>query len=866
MTREPIFPNLVIILFFFFSISFAIDILTPSHPLSYKETLISANGTFALGFFTPPNTTNSYIGIWYHNLAVQTVVWVANRRNPIHNINATLSIIADDASLHLITSGNSTPLWSSPSFPNSIPNPVAQLLDTGNLIIRASNSSSHLWQSFDYPTDTLLSGMKLGPELKIGIDRNLTAWLSNSDPSPGKYSLAIDTIGVPQLVIRDLSGSWIWRGGPWNGFGFTGACPKRLFSIDLYRDFNQGFNSTPEEIFFYYNSIGDAISTLTMDQKGVARIYHWKASSQNWNLIWFAPSDPCDFFPACGTNAICDSSSSPMCQCLGGFNPKNPVSWSEGNWSDGCVRGAALGCGANGANETDEFLVVRGTTLPDTTAAVADMSLGLVECKTRCLMNCSCKAYASVYLNGGGGFGCIVWMTEIKDLRSSADDRQQDLFVRIASSANGSNGKNKKKTWIFVTMPVASILLLLIVLICALVIRRWKRRRRGKKKTWIFVTMPVASVLLLLIFLILVIRRWKRRKEEEQLVSSVNWGHEIMHEANKEGNSEISFFKFAQVVSATNNFSDINKLGEGGFGPVYKGKLPEGQDVAIKRLSARSGQGLEEFKNEILLIAKLQHRNLVRLLGCCIHGEEKMLIYEFMPNKSLDLLLFDVEQRLKLYWTRRFQIIEGIAQGLLYLHKHSRLRIIHRDLKASNILLDGDMNPKISDFGMARIFDSNDTQANTRRIVGTFGYMSPEYALNGLFSVKSDVYSFGVLLLEIVSGRRNHGSCNLLAYAWGLWKEGTWAELVDPSLDNKFQNNEVARCIYVALLCVQERPEDRPFMSDIVTMLANESLYFNSIKQPAFFTIDNDLDARNPLNQHVSTSFNDLSISIVAGR
>ncbi|PKU61283.1 Receptor-like serine/threonine-protein kinase SD1-8 [Dendrobium catenatum] len=627
MTREPIFPNLVIILFFFFSISFAIDILTPSHPLSYKETLISANGTFALGFFTPPNTTNSYIGIWYHNLAVQTVVWVANRRNPI----------------------------SSPSFPNSIPNPVAQLLDTGNLIIRASNSSSHLWQSFDYPTDTLLSGMKLGPELKIGIDRNLTAWLSNSDPSPGKYSLAIDTIGVPQLVIRDLSGSWIWRGGPWNGFGFTG----------------------------------------------------------------------------------------------------------------------------------DEFLVVRGTTLPDTTAAVADMSLGLVECKTRCLMNCSCKAYASVYLNGGGGFGCIVWMTEIKDLRSSADDRQQDLFVRIASS------------------------------------------------------------------------------EEEQLVSSVNWGHEIMHEANKEGNSEISFFKFAQVVSATNNFSDINKLGEGGFGPVYKGKLPEGQDVAIKRLSARSGQGLEEFKNEILLIAKLQHRNLVRLLGCCIHGEEKMLIYEFMPNKSLDLLLFDVEQRLKLYWTRRFQIIEGIAQGLLYLHKHSRLRIIHRDLKASNILLDGDMNPKISDFGMARIFDSNDTQANTRRIVGTFGYMSPEYALNGLFSVKSDVYSFGVLLLEIVSGRRNHG---LLHQAWGLWKEGTWAELVDPSLDNKFQNNEVARCIYVALLCVQERPEDRPFMSDIVTMLANESLYFNSIKQPAFFTIDNDLDARNPLNQHVSTSFNDLSISIVAGR
>ncbi|PKU78131.1 Receptor-like serine/threonine-protein kinase SD1-8 [Dendrobium catenatum] len=526
-----------------------------------------------------------------------------------------------------------------------------------------------------------------------------------------------------------------------------------------------------------------------------------------------------------------------MCQCLGGFNPNNPVSWSKGNWSDGCVRVAALGCGAN---ETDEFLVVRGTTLPDTTEAVADMSLGLDECKTKCLMNCSCKAYASVYLNGGGGIGCIIWMTEIKDLRTSADDRQQDLFIRIASLANGSNGIYIIRLLIDDIVTYRTQLLDIV------------GYGRSKKKAWIFVTMPAGSVLLLLIFLIFVIRRWKRRKDDEQSVSSVNWGHEIMHEANKEGNSEISFFKFAQVVSATNNFSDINKLGEGGFGPVYKGKLPEGQDVAIKRLSARSGQGLEEFKNEILLIAKLQHRNLVRLLGCCIHGEEKMLIYEFMPNKSLDLLLFDVEQRLKLYWTRRFQIIEGIAQGLLYLHKHSRLRIIHRDLKASNILLDGDMNPKISDFGMARIFDSNDTQANTRRIVGTFGYMSPEYALNGLFSVKSDVFSFGVLLLEIVSGRRNHGCGNLLAYAWGLWKEGTWVELVDPSLDNKFQDNEIARCIYVALLCVQERPEDRPFMSDIVTMLANESLYFNSIKQPAFFTIDNDLDARKPLNQHVA--------------
>ncbi|KAH9796653.1 G-type lectin S-receptor-like serine/threonine-protein kinase B120 [Citrus sinensis] len=181
--------------------------------------------------------------------------------------------------------------------------------------------------------------------------------------------------------------------------------------------------------------------------------------------------------------------------------------------------------------------------------------------------------------------------------------------------------------------------------------------------------------------------------------------------------TDLPMFNFNTIAVATNYFSEGNKLGRGGFGPVHKGKLPEGQDIAVKRLSRKSGQGLEEFKNEIILIAKLQHRNLVRLLGCCIQGEEKMLIYEYMPNKSLDLFIFDPAKQALLDWTKRFAIIEGIARGLLYLHRDSRLRIIHRDLKASNILLDEDMNPKISDFGMARIFGFNQNEANTNRVV-----------------------------------------------------------------------------------------------------------------------------------------------------
>ncbi|GJY43472.1 G-type lectin S-receptor-like serine/threonine-protein kinase CES101 [Tanacetum coccineum] len=223
-------------------------------------------------------------------------------------------------------------------------------------------------------------------------------------------------------------------------------------------------------------------------------------------------------------------------------------------------------------------------------------------------------------------------------------------------------------------------------------------------------------------------------------------------------NAAVHYFTFQSISSATNNFSSTNKLGEGGFGEVYKGKLADGQEVAVKRLSRSSGQGVTEFKNEIELIAKLQHTNLVRLVGCCVEKKEKILVYEYMPNNSLDFFLFDPRKKGLLDWNSRFVIIDGIAQGLLYLHRFSRLRIIHRDLKASNILLDDYLKPKISDFGLAKLFGNNESEANTSKVVGTRGYMSPEYMMDGTVSTKIDVFGFGVLLLEIISGKMNHGS------------------------------------------------------------------------------------------------------------
>ncbi|KAJ0247117.1 Serine-threonine/tyrosine-protein kinase [Hirschfeldia incana] len=301
-------------------------------------------------------------------------------------------------------------------------------------------------------------------------------------------------------------------------------------------------------------------------------------------------------------------------------------------------------------------------------------------------------------------------------------------------------------------------------------------------------------------------------------------------------------FDFKTIEAATSNFSERNKLGEGGFGEVYKGMLMNGTEVAVKRLSKTSGQGEVEFKNEVIVVAKLQHRNLVRLLGFSLQGEDRLLVYEFVPNQSLDYFLFDPNKRVQLHWTVRRNIVLGITRGILYLHQDSRLTIIHRDLKASNILLDAHMNPKIADFGMARIIGVDQTVANTARVVGTFGYMSPEYVTHGQFSTKSDVYSFGVLILEIISGRKNSSFYqmtglvnNLVTYVWRLWENKSSLELVDTGIKEECTSEEVIRYIHVGLLCVQENPADRPTLSTVHQMLTNSSITLPAPLAPGFF-------------------------------
>ncbi|XP_050147713.1 cysteine-rich receptor-like protein kinase 27 isoform X20 [Malus sylvestris] len=361
--------------------------------------------------------------------------------------------------------------------------------------------------------------------------------------------------------------------------------------------------------------------------------------------------------------------------------------------------------------------------------------------------------------------------------------------------------------------------------------------KSSKSRTVIIIVVSIIASLLLAMFMGICLRV---RKAKKKLQSNLIPDEDV----DEIGSAESLQFNFDTIRIATDDFSEANKLGQGGFGSVYKGRLFNGQEIAVKRLSVNSGQGDLEFKNEVLLVAKLQHRNLVRLLGFCLEGVERLLIYEFVPNASLDHIIFDPIKRAQLDWDRRYKIIVGITRGLIYLHEDSRLRIIHRDLKASNILIDEEMTPKISDFGMAKLFGVDQTQGNTSRIVGTYGYMAPEYAMHGHFSVKSDVYSFGVLVLEIVSGQKNnsfrHGENmeDLLSYAWKCWKEGTASNLIDPALTNG-SRNEIMRCIHIGLLCVQENIPDRPTMNAIVLMLNSYSVTLPVPSQPAFFRDSN---------------------------
>ncbi|XP_057796284.1 G-type lectin S-receptor-like serine/threonine-protein kinase At1g11330 isoform X2 [Salvia miltiorrhiza] len=645
------------------------DTVDASLILKDSDTIHSAGRQFTLGFFTPNATTRRrYLGIWYY-VSPASITWVANRDTPLTDSRGSLSI-SPAGDLHL-TSGDGSLVWSSSSPPSPPRNATAQLLDSGNLVLRDAGSGITLWESHQTPMDSFLPTMRVTHNPRTGKRVDLNSWRAPHDPGRGNFTAGLYAVGIPQVYIWK-DGVRVWRSGPWNGRILTGV-------TGMYSVYVDGFSLGMEEDGTYYftrNFRQSFISRNFLNADGVLVEAGWDDQKRDWDVRWMGPARDCDFYNKCGPFALCYDQTTPICSCLRGYEPRNRVEWDKGIWNGGCVRKSVLQCeresNATDKKREDGFTKLSFIKVPDFMQWMSGLE---TECESLCLRNCSCFAYAY-----DPGIGCMFWGGDLIDLQKFPGTAGSDFYIRVAYT-DADKEKSNKGVAIIVSV-VASFVAASICLAFAW----WTCKTRGENRT----------------------SAYEKEGNSPSDLSEIV----LRSDMDKVRIEELPLYSFEMLVTATSNFDTRNMLGMGGFGPVYEGNMANGDKIAVKRLSSGSGQGSKEFMNEVLVISKLQHRNLVRLLGCCVERGEKMLIYEYMHNRSLDLYLFD-KTRDVLDWRKRFNIMEGIGRGLLYLHRDSRLRIIHRDLKPSNVLLDEDLNPKISDFGMARIFGGNQDQANT---------------------------------------------------------------------------------------------------------------------------------------------------------
>ncbi|KAI8552699.1 hypothetical protein RHMOL_Rhmol06G0286700 [Rhododendron molle] len=501
--------------------SSAVDTLTPNQSLISGGTLVSSGQTFVLGFFSPNGSKSWFLGKWYKSYP-EIVVWVANREKPIQDSNGTL-IINGCGNLVLLNRSNGI-IWSSNSS-RSVQNSVAQLLDSGNLVLTDKSNTgteNYTWQSFDYPSDTLLAGMKFGWDLNLGLDRYLTSWKDASDPSPGDFTYRLDIGGLPQFSLRRGSEKK-YRSGPWNGVQFSGSgIQSTAVSIS-------SFVNEPDEVYYIYEAKG-VLTRFMVNDTGLLQLFVLNKGSSKWALMFTLQNDLCDDYGHCGVNGICKINIALICECLQGFVPQSQNEWGILDWSTGCVRRIPLDC-----QKGEGFIKVKNVKLPDLLEFRLDTSMKTKECRAECLKNCSCTAYATLDSSGSGS-GCLMWFGVLLDIRERAEDNFQkdSIYVRMPASELGPD-LNQKNVLVIIVVVSAVCGILFLSLLC------W----------WIF---------------------WKRGKKTSL-------------KPEKE-DIELPLFDLITVSTATNNFSNDHKIGEGGFGHVYKAWLLWKEDKALELMDS----------------------------------------------------------------------------------------------------------------------------------------------------------------------------------------------------------------------------------------------------------------------------------------
>ncbi|KAK8647742.1 hypothetical protein V6N13_121469 [Hibiscus sabdariffa] len=490
----------------------AADTLAPTQSIrNGSTTLVSSAQTFELGFFSPGQSNKFYLGIWYKRFP-DTVVWVGNREKPVMGSHAFLNI-STTGNL-FIFDGQNTTIWSTnPSRPPK--KPVAQLLDSGNLVVKDADADedaeSYLWESFDFPSDTQLAGMKIGRNFKTGRNRYLTARKGVNDPSPGDFTYGVDDNGSPQIVVREGTQKR-FRTGPWNGIKFNGHPAQISPIINHVTVFN-----TEEAYDMFEVMDKSVISIINFNESGLVQRLVLYENASEWTIMYTLQNDLCNDYAQCGPNGICKIDQRPICECLEVFVPRSEGEWQVLNWTGGCVRRTPLVC-----QKSEGFLKVKNVKLPDLLEFKLDRRMNLRDCRVECLKNCSCTAYANSNYNGSG---CLMWFGDLIDIREFIDDqREQDIYIRVPASEirTGDSIWKTRRTFIIVISSMLSGLLALVLACCY------------------------------------TISKYRRKKKEPQ--------------ANKE-DLELPLFDFVAVASATNNFSDSNKIGTGGFGIVYKAWL-----------------------------------------------------------------------------------------------------------------------------------------------------------------------------------------------------------------------------------------------------------------------------------------------------